>query len=82
MDYSTPKNTTAMAPFVPGDYVTWAGITNGAEILVYGLVAENVQQQTSADSGDPLYVRVEDVSMKVPVTWSPAKFRSGRYRSQ
>lgn len=52
-----------MAPFIPGDYVTWAGITNGAEILVYSLVAENVQQQTSADNGDPVYVRVEDVSI-------------------
>lgn len=57
-----------MAPFIPGDYVTWAGITNGAETLVYSLIAENVQQQTVADSGDPLYVRVEDVSTHFFVT--------------
>lgn len=54
-----------MAPFIPGDYVTWAGVTNGAEILVYTLTAENVQQKTSGDSGDPVYVRVEDVSLIV-----------------
>jgi hypothetical protein len=58
---STLKNITIMAPFIPGDYVTWAGVSNGPEILVYTLVAENVQT-TKADSGDPLYVCVEDVS--------------------
>jgi hypothetical protein len=51
-----------MAPFIPGDYVTWAGVPNGPEVLVYSLVAENVQQLTNADNGDPLYVRLEGVS--------------------
>ncbi|KAJ4991922.1 hypothetical protein SVAN01_02517 [Stagonosporopsis vannaccii] len=61
----TPQNTAVMAPFIPGDYVTWAGIANGGEVLVYSLIAENVQQQTSADNGDPLYVRVEDVVIAI-----------------
>ncbi|KAF2999038.1 hypothetical protein E8E13_008468 [Curvularia kusanoi] len=61
----TPRNTSAMAPFIPGDYVTWSGITNGGEILVYTLTAENVQQKTSADNGDPLYLRVEDVIIAI-----------------
>lgn len=51
-----------MAPFLPGDFVTWDGVTNGGEILVHSLTAENVQQKTSADAGDPVYIRVEDVS--------------------
>lgn len=50
-----------MAPFIPGDYVTWGGITSGAEIIVYSLIAENVQQTTSGNNGDPVYVRIEDV---------------------
>jgi hypothetical protein len=51
-----------MAPFIAGDYVTWAGVKNGAnEVLCYTIVAETVQQLTSGDSGDPVYVRVEDV---------------------
>lgn len=50
-----------MAPFIAGDYVTWAGVKNGGEILVYTLIAENVQQLTSVSNGDPVYVRVEDV---------------------
>jgi hypothetical protein len=54
-----------MAPFIAGDYVTWAGITNGPEILVYTLVAENVQQITDASKGDPVYVRVEDIIIGV-----------------
>jgi hypothetical protein len=70
MSYSTPKNTTAMAPFIPGDYVSWAGVKNGAEVLVYTLVAENVQQITNAGNGDPLYVRVEDVSAHWINSWS------------
>jgi hypothetical protein len=70
-DPSTPRNTSAMAPFIPGDYVTWSGITNGGEILVYTLTAENVQQKTSADNGDPLYLRVEDVSLSLSVIYIP-----------
>ncbi|ORY04866.1 hypothetical protein BCR34DRAFT_591069 [Clohesyomyces aquaticus] len=61
----TPTNTSAMAPFVAGDYVTWAGIKNGAEVLVYTLVAETVQQLTDASKGDPLYLRVEDVNIAI-----------------
>ncbi|KAF3048005.1 hypothetical protein E8E12_005966 [Didymella heteroderae] len=61
----TPKNVTAMAPFIPGDYVTWAGVATGGEIQVYTLTAENVQQKTSGDNGDPVYVRVEDVIIAI-----------------
>jgi hypothetical protein len=66
-----------MAPFIPGDYVTWAGITNGAEVLVYSLVAENVQQKTSGDGGDPVYVRVEDVSFRYRVAECFSKYSVG-----
>lgn len=51
-----------MAPFIAGDYVTWAGVATGGEIQVYALTAMNVQQKTVGESGDPVYVRVEDVS--------------------
>lgn len=61
----TPKDPKVMAPFIAGDYVTWAGVKNGGEILVYSLIAENVQQLTSASSGQPVYVRVEDVNIGV-----------------
>jgi hypothetical protein len=51
-----------MAPFIPGDWVTYSGIKNGPnEILCYEIIAENVQILTSADAGEPVYVRVEDV---------------------
>jgi len=51
-----------MAPFIPGDYVTWAGVKNGPnEVLCYAITAENVQQITNAGNGDPVYVRLEDV---------------------
>jgi len=55
-----------MAPFQPGDFVTYAGIQNGgAEFLCYSITAENVQILTSGDSGEPVYLRVEDVSFEI-----------------
>lgn len=68
-----------MAPFIPGDFVTFAGIKNGAtEILCYSIVAENVQIATSAAAGDPVYLRVEDVSTSpTPKLYDPMLTLSG-----
>ncbi|KAF2674125.1 hypothetical protein BT63DRAFT_461787 [Microthyrium microscopicum] len=58
----TPANCSAMAPFLAGDFITWSGIENGPnEILAYEIVAETIQQQTSGDAGQAVYVRLEDV---------------------
>lgn len=63
-EYSNAPKPSDMAPFIPGDFVTFAGIKNGAsEILCYSIVAENVQILTSSANGDPVYLRVEDVSL-------------------
>ncbi|KAF2675774.1 hypothetical protein K458DRAFT_380982 [Lentithecium fluviatile CBS 122367] len=75
----TPKDTSVMAPFIPGDYVTWAGIKNGPEILVYGIVAENVQPLTTADNGDPVYVRVEDVIIAINDATTNTEFGTTRF---
>jgi hypothetical protein len=55
-----------MAPFAKGDYVTYSGIMNGPnEYLCHTINAENLQILTSADAGEPVYLRVEDVSNSV-----------------
>lgn len=46
-----------MAPFLPGDYITFSGILSADGIIAYTIVAESVQILTT---GVPAYIRVED----------------------
>ncbi|GAB7345483.1 hypothetical protein MBLNU457_3808t2 [Dothideomycetes sp. NU457] len=69
-----------MAPFLPGDFVTWAGVKNGAnEVACYSITAETLQQLTSADAGDPVYVRVEDALIGVNSGFANAEFGQTRF---
>jgi len=53
-----------MAPFAKGDYVTYSGVMNGpTKYLCHTINVENIQILTSADAGEPVYIRVEDVSI-------------------
>lgn len=53
-----------MVPFVPGDFVEYAGVwVAGGEMLVYELVATNVQILTPASF--PPFIRMEDVLIGV-----------------
>lgn len=45
-----------MAPFLPGDFVTFMGVKRGNEMIVFSIIAQNVQITTL---GDMVYVRVE-----------------------
>jgi hypothetical protein len=45
-----------MAPFLPGDFITWSGIKRGNEVIAFGVVAQNVQIQTLQDL---VYLRTE-----------------------
>ncbi|KAK4610528.1 hypothetical protein CLAFUW4_14160 [Fulvia fulva] len=51
-----------MAPFLPGDYLTYSGIRVGAEVICYEIVAENVQILTPSG---PTYIRIEDALIGV-----------------
>lgn len=74
------KDPLAMAPFQPGDFVTYAGIKNGAtEYLCYSIVAENVQILTSGDSGEPVYLRVEDALIGVSDGSASVEIAETRY---
>ncbi|KAK3997773.1 hypothetical protein QBC44DRAFT_314448 [Cladorrhinum sp. PSN332] len=44
-----------MAPFQPGDFVTFSGFRRGDEVIAFTIVAENVQIRTT---GDLVYVRM------------------------
>ncbi|KAK8015952.1 hypothetical protein PG991_008840 [Apiospora marii] len=46
----------SMAPFLPGDFITFMGVKRGAEMIVFSIVAQNVQITTL---NDLVYVRVE-----------------------
>ncbi len=45
-----------MAPFLPGDFVTWQGIRRGNEVICFSIIAQNVQILTI---GTMVYVRME-----------------------
>lgn len=45
-----------MAPFLVGDFVTFAGIRRNNEVIAYSVVAQNVQITTL---NDLIYVRME-----------------------
>ncbi|KAF9871191.1 hypothetical protein CkaCkLH20_11360 [Colletotrichum karsti] len=51
-----------MAPFVPGDFITFSGYESGAIIMVYNLVAFNIQLTTA---GTPNFIRMEDANIGV-----------------
>ena len=53
----TAPDPLTMAPFAPGDYITFSGIQSAGEIIAYSIVAESVQILTT---GVPAYIRVED----------------------
>ncbi|KAK8091560.1 hypothetical protein PG997_001921 [Apiospora hydei] len=46
----------SMAPFLPGDFITFMGVRRGGEMIVFSIVAQNVQITTL---NDLVYVRVE-----------------------
>ncbi|KAK7937298.1 uncharacterized protein PG986_014166, partial [Apiospora aurea] len=46
----------SMAPFLPGDFITFMGIRRGGEMIVFSIVAQNAQITTL---NDLVYVRVE-----------------------
>ncbi|KAL0262855.1 hypothetical protein SLS55_001829 [Diplodia seriata] len=54
-----------MAPFIPGDYVQWSGITVGGTVYAYAIVAANVQITTDGSKGQPVYIRMEDAIIGV-----------------
>lgn len=57
-------NPMAMAPLVPGDFLEYSGFKNDAgEIVCYSIVATNIQ--ITAGSGNPAFIRVEDVNIGV-----------------
>lgn len=45
-----------MAPFLPGDFITFSGFRKGSEVVAFSIVAQNVQILTL---GDIVYVRME-----------------------
>ncbi|KAF2429528.1 hypothetical protein EJ08DRAFT_698246 [Tothia fuscella] len=51
-----------MAPFLPGDFLSWSGRKVGNEIICYAIVAENIQITTT---GIPTYIRMEDAIIGV-----------------
>jgi hypothetical protein len=51
-----------MAPFLPGDYIEFAGITSDSTLICYSVVAANVQILTTSV---PAYIRVEDAIVGV-----------------
>ncbi|KAH6691437.1 hypothetical protein F5X68DRAFT_274043 [Plectosphaerella plurivora] len=57
-------NPLAMAPFMPGDFLEYSGFKNSAgEIVCYSIVATNIQ--IAAGTGNPSFIRVEDVNIGV-----------------
>jgi len=59
-----------MAPFLPGDYITFSGISDNNEIVAYSIVADSVQITTT---GVPTYIRVEDAIIGTFDTQSSAE---------
>ena len=53
---STVADPLSMAPFLPGDFITFAGVRRGNEIICFSIVAQNVQITTLANL---VYVRME-----------------------
>lgn len=45
-----------MAPFLPGDFITFAGIRRNNEVIAFSIVAQNVMITTL---GDLVYLRME-----------------------
>lgn len=58
-----------MAPFLPGDYITFSGIRAGSEVIAYSIVSDSVQILTT---GVPAYIRVEDAIIGTFDTQDPA----------
>lgn len=53
---STAPDPLVMAPFLPGDFITFSGFRRGNEMIVFTIVAQNVQILTL---GNIVYVRME-----------------------
>lgn len=45
-----------MAPFLPGDLITFSGFRRGDEVIAFSIVAQNVQITTGDDI---VYIRME-----------------------
>ncbi|KAF2965157.1 hypothetical protein GQX73_g8432 [Xylaria multiplex] len=52
----TAPDPLSMVPFLPGDFITWAGIRRGDEVIAFSIVAQNVQVTTLQDL---VYLRTE-----------------------
>ncbi|KAI8635382.1 hypothetical protein F5Y19DRAFT_9916 [Xylariaceae sp. FL1651] len=52
----TAPDPLSMAPFLPGDFITWSGIKRGNEVIAFSIVAQNVQITTLQDL---VYIRTE-----------------------
>ncbi|KAJ3579294.1 hypothetical protein NPX13_g1274 [Xylaria arbuscula] len=52
----------SMVPFLPGDFITWAGIRRGNEVVAFSIVAQNVQITTI---NDLVYLRTETALLGV-----------------
>lgn len=55
----------AMVPFLVGDFITYAAIPKGGELLVFEASATNVQVTTSASNTVPNYIFIEDAIIGV-----------------
>ena len=53
---STAPDPLVMAPFLPGDFITFTGFRQGNEVVATSIVAQNVEILTL---GDLVYVRME-----------------------
>lgn len=58
----------AMVPFRVGDFVTYAGLPKGNEILAYEVAATNVQVTTQASNTVPNYIFIEDAIIGIADT--------------
>ncbi|KAK3401354.1 hypothetical protein B0T20DRAFT_450470 [Sordaria brevicollis] len=66
-----------MAPFVVGDFVEYAGVWVGGEMVVYEMVATNVQILTP--EGFPPFIRMEDVLVGVYTADTNAEVAQTRF---
>lgn len=51
-----------MAPFLPGDFVTFMGIRKGSEYIAFSIVADNVMITTLQDL---VYLRIEEIRLGI-----------------
>ncbi|KAJ4290217.1 hypothetical protein N0V90_010432 [Kalmusia sp. IMI 367209] len=75
----SPADPLSMVPFLVGDFITYAGLPKGGEILVYEASATNVQVTTSASNTVPNYIFVEDAIIGVTDTAANVEIADTRF---